>query len=87
VTVTEVKVDSSPRQLCLPFTEWVLYQGTEVLTRWRYPDAQLGEEQNVRGGAFTVDPLWNLGCEEDRLEQDEILLVMPNSDTLSTGIH
>jgi hypothetical protein len=41
---TEVKVDTRPRQLCLPFTEWALYQGTEVINRWRYPDAQVGEE-------------------------------------------
>ena len=44
VRVTEVKPDTSPRQLCLPFTEWALYQGTEVITRWCYPDAQVDEE-------------------------------------------
>jgi hypothetical protein len=43
--VTDVKeADTSPRQLSLPFTEWALYQGTEVITCWRYPDAQAGEE-------------------------------------------
>jgi hypothetical protein len=42
--VTEVKADTSPRQLCLPFTEWALYQGTEVITRWCYPEANVGEE-------------------------------------------
>ncbi len=42
--VTEVKADIRPRQLCLPFTEWALYQGTEVITRWRYPEAHSGGE-------------------------------------------
>ena len=42
--VTEVKTDTSPWQLCLPFTEWALYQGTEIVSCWRYPDAQVGGE-------------------------------------------
>jgi hypothetical protein len=44
VRVTEVKADTKPLQLCLPFTEWALYQGTEIVNRWRYPDTQMGGE-------------------------------------------
>jgi hypothetical protein len=43
-SVAEVKEETSPPQLSLPFTEWALYQGTEVITRWRYPDAHAGGE-------------------------------------------
>ena len=43
VRVTEMKEDTTPRQLSLPF-KWALYQGTAIVTRWRYPEVQVGEE-------------------------------------------
>ncbi len=58
--VTEVKADTSPRQLCLPFTEWALYQGTEVITRWSYPDAHAGGDPGRTHGVMALSPLIHL---------------------------